>query len=794
MTEEVLYNLRNQLYEDESIERELVSLIMKKEMDENNIDFIENVKLLQMNKNSRGNIYPLLDKNFYYFIIENSEKIRICIEKVRKTTEHYELTYFGLETLRLKYFLGTHYGYKESLENFWIRISLYLWQNNFDKFMDMYANLRQGNYVPATPTLFNSGVVNAQLASCFLLGTSDSIDGIFDSVKDVAKISKMSGGIGLHVHDIRCNGSYVYGTNGKSNGLVPLLKVFNDVARYVDQGGKRNGSFAIYLEPWHPDIFEFLNLKKNIGSDEIRARDLFYGLWVPDLFMKKVYQNDDWYLMNPCDSKGLSEVYGEEFEGLYNEYVLDKKFVKKVKARDLWVEILRVQIETGSPYMLYKDSCNKLSNQKNLGVIKSSNLCTEIIQYSDENEISVCNLSSIALPKFLSRNVKADSLENVEIIVKEDCAFCALAKYFLKKNGIVYTELDKDSCYGILKYSATNTYPQIFSNDTYLGGFHELWHQYLKPCFNFNSFSKIVMDVVDNLNQVIDKNKYPLEKCKTSNLKNRPMGIGIQGLADVFSQMLISYDSEEAKQLNRDIFETMYFFALKKSNQIAQMKGHPYETYEGSPLSKGIFHFELFDQDKKYPYKLKYDWNLLRQNIKEHGVYNSLLIAMMPTASTSQILGNTESFEPLTSNFYLRRTLSGEYYVINRHLQNLMKEMNLWNQDTKDKLLFFKGSIQKFEEIPVFLRNVFRTVWEIPQKSLIDMSMDRGYFIDQSQSFNIYLTNPNIELLNKIHFYGWKKGLKTGCYYIRTRAITSGQNFTISYEKEKELECENCSA
>lgn len=799
MTEQLIYNLRTQLFDDISIEKQLVDTILKDEFPKQ-IDFIDNVKELQTNRNAQGNFYPLLDTNFYYFIIENASKIRNIIKEVQMDSKPYALTFFGLETLRTKYLLTTHSGYKESIENFWIRISLFIWQNDLYKFKNMYRNLRQGKYIPATPTLFNAGCVNSQLASCFLLGTIDSIDGIFDTVKEVAKISKMSGGIGLHIHKIRSNGSYVYGTNGKSNGLVPLLKVFNDVARYIDQGGKRNGSFAIYLEPWHADIFDFLSLKKNIGSDEIRARDLFYGLWMPDLFMERVYDDDYWYLMNPSESKGLSKVYGKEFEELYETYVMDGKYVKKIKARELWLEILRVQIETGSPYMLYKDACNSLSNQKNIGTIESSNLCTEIIQYSDEKEISVCNLSSISLPNFLSPNEKADSLKNIEIIVKENCPYCCLTKYFLRENNLEYKEFRYDSPRALLLLQETNngnlTYPQIYTNKKLIGGFTELWNLYLKPEFNFLKFSESVMDVVENLNRVIDLNKYPLEKCAYSNMKNRPMGIGVQGLSDCYNQMLIPYDSEEAQKLNREIFETLYYFALTKSNELARENGKTYESYIGSPLSKGMFHFDMYPKGKEYPYKLKYDWNLLRQNIKEHGVYNSLLIAMMPTASTSQILGNTESFEPLTSNFYLRRTLSGEFYVINRCLQNLLKGMNLWTDGIRDKLLFYKGSVQNMEELPYTLREVFRTVWEIPQKNLIDMAADRAYFIDQSQSLNIYLTNPSIELLNKVHFYGYKKGLKTGSYYIRTRALTSGQNFSLSSEREKELEmeCENCSA
>ena len=794
MTEQLIYKLKTQIYESDSIEKELVSLLKENEFLD--VNFLENVKILQNNHNRIGEKYPLLDENFYFFILENEKKILQLVQEVQSSTQLYDISYFGLETLKNKYLLKTHDGYKESIDNFFIRVSLYIWQSNLINFQKMYANLRQGLYLPATPTLFNAGCKMSQLASCFLMGNSDSIEGIFESVKETAKISKLSGGVGLHVHTIRGNGSYIYGTNGTSNGIIPMLKVYNDTARYVDQGGgKRNGSFAIYLEPWHSDILPFLSLKKNIGSDEVRARDLFYALWVPNLFMEKVKNNEDWYLMNPSVSVNLSKVHGLEFNKLYEKYVSEEKYVEKIKARELWVEICRMQIETGSPYILYKDNCNSLSNQKNLGTIQSSNLCCEIIQYSDDKEVAVCNLSSIALPKFLDKNVRKDSLRNVVLVTKENCFYCHLAKYFLEENQIEYQTYPHDSATGenLMEKTSGTTYPQIFSEGKSIGGFTELWKNYLQPVFNYDKLGQIVGDIVENLNEVIDRNMYPLEKCEKSNKRHRPMGIGVQGLADVYNQLLIPYDSEQAKQMNRDIFETMYFFALKRSCSLSKIKG-PYETFEGSPLSQGLFHFDLYGEKNKYPYKMKYHWDSLRSEIRQHGVRNSLLIALMPTASTSQISGNTESFEPLTSQYYLRRTLNGEFYVINRFLQNVLKACNLWNQEMKEKLIYYKGSIQMIPEIPNMIKEVFRTVWEISQKNLIDMASERQYFVDQSQSFNIYLNNPSIELLNKIHFYGYQKLLKTGSYYIRTRAITSGQNFFISSEREKQLECESCSA
>lgn len=795
MSAELIYELKSNLFEDEKIEKELCDVLEKTEMNPS-VPFIENVKRLQTNVNEMGDHYPLLDHNFFLFILENQDKIMKLVNEVQQTSNIFPLTYFGIETLRRKYLLKTHVGYQESIDNFLIRVSLYIWQSNLNAFQRTYAQLRQGDYIFATPVLFNAGTVNPQMASCFLLGNEDSIEGIFDSVKEVAKISKLSGGVGLHIHNIRSSGSYIHGTNGQSQGIIPMLRVYNNVARYVDQGGgKRNGSFAVYLEPWHSDVFAWLQLKKNIGSEEVRARDLFYALWVPNLFMESVIHDSDWYLMNPSVSKNLSNVYGKEFEQLYMSYVEKNLYTKKIKARELWTEITRIQIETGSPYILYKDRANQLSNQKNLGTIQSSNLCCEIIQYSDpKTEIAVCNLSSISLPRFVEENPKVKALHDIEIITKEDCFFCHLLKYFLQKNKVEYTEYSHTSDYGImLSNREWNSYPQVFrERNVFVGGFEEMWIDYLQPVFNFNRLADIVGNIVENLNQVIDLNKYPLEKAKTSNMNHRPMGIGVQGLANVFHELLIPYDSPKARELNRQIFETMYYFALQKSCSIAKQKGS-YRTFQGSPLSSGLFHFDLYDE--KYPYKFKYDWDPLRQEIKQYGTRNSLLIALMPTASTSQILGNVESFECLTSNFYTRRTLSGEFYVVNRTLQNIMKACHLWNENQKEELIFNKGSILHFKNIPTRIKDVFRTVWEISQKNLIDMSADRGYFIDQSQSFNIYLNEPNMELLNKIHFYGYKKGLKTGSYYVRQRAIASAQNFSISSEKEKEfMECENCSA
>jgi ribonucleoside-diphosphate reductase alpha subunit len=1080
MDSENMYFLKTNLYKSDRIEKQLCEAIRKTNWNAFP-DFFTCIDALQKNKNESGIEYPLLDDSFFKFLKSNKSYIEEMIKRVEKQTDPFEMTYFGLETMKSKYLLKTHDGIHENIDHLWLRISLFIHQDSMDRAEEMFCQLRQGLYVHATPTLFNAGCRHHQMASCFrkgtkiltsegyepiesiklgtlvwthekvwkpviqkhenlrnnrkiyrlgfpgtlpifvtedhplrvfnlskgiyewntvkqctkstlfmnpqekplyseytcflsaicytgindlfddiceisiyrdskffvrmkdviekefevveftdqekirkyilkkqqeckskifsletlqqnfdivsfsrfvkgllqiynsnrpnsntirilqedymilkilakryhlkideisavshymtikicnpnilitdyspfvklcskiqfpcfdrfvytlgvadnhsytvngtlvakncfLLGNEDSIDGIYDTLKHCAKISKFSGGIGLHCHTIRSSGSYIWGTNGKSNGIVPMLKVFNNTARYVDQGGgKRSGSIAIYLETWHADIQDFLSLKKNIGSEETRARDLFYALWVSDYFMECVELDKPWFLFDPSKAKNLNIKYGSDFKELYQYYVGKKLYEKQIRARDLWTEICRSQIETGTPYFMYKDQCNKLSNQKNLGTIQSSNLCCEIMQYSTEKEYAVCNLASISLPKCLKPNSNLVGIKNLDIITKEGCTFCDLAKYFLRKNKIDYKEHDQF----YEKLEKGKSFPQIFINDSFIGGFKELWETYLRPEFDFEILKTLTQTLVYNLNKVIDKNDYPLEECRISNERHRPMGIGCQGLADVFMQLLEPYDSEYARKLNRDIFETMYFSAITCSVSLAKEHG-AYESFQGSPLQKGQFHFEM---GKKYPYDLRHDWDSLRKDVQTYGCRNSLFIALMPTASTSQLLGQTECFEPLTSNFYVRRTNIGEFLVINRILQNLLIGMNMWNDNMHEQFLFHKGSIQSIKQIPSFIKDIFRTVWEIPTKSMIQMSAERQFFIDQSQSFNIYLTNPSVELLTKIHFYGWKQGLKTGSYYIRTRSLTKTQNFFVDAAREKELqECENCSA
>jgi ribonucleoside-diphosphate reductase alpha chain len=563
-------------------------------------------------------------------------------------------------------------------------------------------------FTHATPTLFNAGTPKPQLSSCFLLTMKDdSIDGIYDTLKQCAKISQSAGGIGLSIHNIRAKGSYIKGTGGTSNGVVPMLRNFDMTARYVDQGGgKRKGSFAVYLEPWHADVFDFLNLKKNHGKDELRARDLFYAMWIPDLFMQRVENNEMWSLFCPNEAPGLSEVWGEDFERLYQKYESENKFRRQVKAQDLWFEILESQIETGTPYILYKDSANRKSNQKNLGTIKSSNLCTEIIEYTSPDEVAVCNLASIALPKF----------------VTEDGKF------------------DHQKLYEITKVATRN------------------------------------------LNKVIDVNYYPIEEARRSNMRHRPIGLGVQGLADAFIMLRMPFDSEEARGLNRDIFETIYFAAMEASMEEAKQNG-PYETFKGSPVSKGIFQFDMWGVT---PSSGRWDWKKLKQEVKQHGVRNSLLVAPMPTASTSQILGNNECFEPYTSNIYTRRTLSGDFIVANKHLMKDLIILGLWNETMRQKLINTNGSVQSIPEIPQNLKDIYKTVWEISQKTIIDMSADRGAYICQSQSLNVHLTDPNFGKLTSMHFYAWKKGLKTGMYYLRSTAAADAIKFTLDKSAIKE--------
>ena len=586
-----------------------------------------------------------------------------------------------------------------------MRVAVGIHGNDLDSVIETYNLLSERWFTHATPTLFNAGTPKPQLSSCFLLTMKeDSIDGIYDTLKQCAKISQSAGGIGLSVHDVRATGSYIKGTNGTSNGLVPMLRVFNDTARYVDQGGgKRKGAFSIYLEPWHADIVEFLQLKKNHGKEELRARDLFLALWIPDLFMERVEANGEWTLFCPHEAPGLSECHGAEFVKLYERYEREGKGRKTIKAQELWFEILEAQTETGTPYMLYKDAANSKSNQQNLGTIKSSNLCTEIIEYTSENEVAVCNLASIALPKF-----------------------------------IINGKMDHQKLFEVTK------------------------------------------SITYNLNKIIDINYYPVDEARRSNLRHRPIGIGIQGLADTFIRLRMPFDSTEARGLNIDIHETIYFAAVTASMELAKQKGF-YETYPGSPISQGKFQFDLWNVT---PTSGRWDWETLRAEVLKHGVRNSLLLAPMPTASTSQILGNNECFEPITSNIYTRRVLSGEFVVINKYLLKDLIELNLWDDSMKSRLIDANGSVQGIAEIPQNLKDLYRTVWEISQKALIDMSADRGAYICQSQSLNLFIREPNFGKLTSMHFHAWKKGLKTGMYYLRTEAATQAIKFTVERQVE----------
>ena len=777
-----------------------------------------------------------ISDNFYKLIKDNHTIYEQFIDKSRD----YLIDYFGFKTLERAYLIKYDDNIIENIQYMWLRVAIQIHEDNFNMVKQTYDCLSKKEFIHATPTLFNSGTKRPQLSSCFLLGMQeDSIKGIFDTLGDCASISKWAGGIGLHVHNIRSEGTHIKGTNGISNGLVPMLRVFNNTARYVDQGGnKRKGSFAMYLEPWHGDIEKFLDLKKNHGDEEGRARDLFYALWIPDYFMECVEKNENWYLMSPDQCPGLYDTYGDDFKKIYIKYVQDKRYLKEIKSRDLWFKILDSQMETGTPYMLYKDACNKKSNQQNLGTIKSSNLCAEIVEFSNENESAVCNLGSISLPSCLEYN-----------------------------------------------------------NET------------KKYDFNFDKLKKISNILTFNLNTIIDKNYYPTDKTYRSNINHRPIGVGVQGLADVFALMKYGFDSDEAKQLNKDIFETIYYGSLCKSNQISKERQKKilflrnillkdiqenrsdflswlipllknnyynesfyynltnntstddiryinsdyhnlkptfeeilgkyfyshyldhikkqedyfnydynkynnvnsdlfklfrtselcgsYSSFEDSPLSKGLFQFNLWNIEPSN----RFNWNSLRNSIKKYGVRNSLCVALMPTASTSQILGNNECFEPFTSNIYMRRTLAGEFVVINKYLIKDLIELNLWNNELKNEIIRNKGSIQSIDTIPENIKSIYKITWEIDPKYLIDMAKDRGAYVCQSQSMNLWIEDPNYKNLTKTHFYAWKQGLKTGIYYLRRKAKHQAQQFTVEpvknnkqeYKEQEETECLMCS-
>lgn len=642
-----------------------------------------------------GRKMPLIADDVMQVIEEHADLLDSTIIYDRD----YGFDYFGFKTLEKSYLLRIDDKIAERPQHMYMRVAVGIHKGDMDEVIKTYHLLSERWMTHATPTLFNAGTPKPQMSSCYLLTMKeDSIDGIYDTLKQTAKISQSAGGIGLAVHNIRATGSYIGGTNGTSNGLVPMLRVFNDTARYVDQGGgKRKGAFAIYLEPWHADVFAFLDLRKNHGKEELRARDLFYALWISDLFMKRVEANGEWSLFCPAEAPGLSECWGAEFESLYERYEKEGRARKTLKAQELWFAILDSQIETGTPYLLYKDAANGKSNQQNLGTIKSSNLCTEIMEYTAPDEVAVCNLASLALPRFV-----------------------------------------------------------------------------IEGNFDHDKLFEVTYQVTKNLNRIIDNNYYPVEEAQTSNLKHRPIGLGVQGLADVFILLRLPFESELAKVLNKNIFETIYFAAMTASKDLAKEHG-PYQSFTGSPVSKGIFQFDMWGVAPSD----RWDWATLKEEVKKYGVRNSLLVAPMPTASTSQILGNNECFEPYTSNIYTRRVLSGEFIVVNKHLLKDLVELGLWNNDMKNRIIAANGSIQHIEEIPADIKELYKTVWEIKQRNVIDMAADRGAFICQSQSLNLFVDNPTTSKLTSMHFYAWKKGLKTGMYYLRTKAATQAVQFTV---------------
>jgi len=676
-------------------------------------------------KDKHGNHSPLVSSDLIYITRTNAEFLDALCDYSRD----YLIDYFGFKTLERAYLMKINGKTLERPQHMFLRVSIGIHGSNMDKVVETYQYMSQKYFTHATPTLFNAGTPHPQLSSCYLLAMeSDSIEGIYNTLKDCAMISKWAGGIGLHIHNIRATGSNIRKTNGTSNGIVPMLRVFNNTAKYVDQGGgRRNGSFAIYLEPWHPDVEAFLQMRKNHGDEEMKARDLFYALWMPDLFMQRVKAGGKWTLMCPDECPGLADVYGDAFVSLYESYENAGKGRKTMNARDLWFQILDSQMETGTPYIVYKDASNKKSNQQNVGTIKSSNLCSEIIEYSDENETAVCNLASIALPMFVDKT--------------------------------------------------TNP-----------------------PSFDYENLHKITRIVAYNLNRIIDVNFYPTEKTRRSNMRHRPIGIGVQGLADVFMMMNLPFGSEKSKEINKHIFETIYHAAVEESCSIAE-KECPYSTFDGSPASKGLLQFDLWGINHNND---RYNWTELKERVVKHGLRNSLLLAPMPTASTSQILGFNECIEPITSNIYSRRTLAGEFIISNKYLMNDLMKLDMWNEKVKNNIIANNGSIQQIESIPAEIREKYRTVWEMPMRDLIDMAADRGIYICQSQSLNLWQQDPNYNTLTSMHFYAWSKGLKTGIYYLRRRGRHQAQQFTIepekkatetttSQEQEDEI-CVSCSA
>ncbi|MDB4351511.1 ribonucleoside-diphosphate reductase subunit alpha [Candidatus Pelagibacter sp.] len=667
-----------------------------------------------------SNIQKVCPNNFHLamrkllkagIITEEVSEVAFKVKDNIDSDRDFDFGYFGIKTLEKSYLQRVDGRLVETPQYMFMRVAIGIHGKDIPAVIETYDKMSQGLFIHATPTLFNAGTPRPQMSSCFLIANKgDSIDGIYGTLTECAQISKWAGGIGMHIHDIRSNKSRIRGTNGQSDGIIPMLRVFNATARYVNQAGRRKGSIAVYIEPWHADILEFLELRLNQGDEEARCRDLFSALWIPDLFMKRVEENGNWSLFCPDKAKGLSDVYGKEFEELYTKYEEEGLANTTLPAADLWKAILRSQTETGTPYMLYKDACNSKSNQKNLGVIKSSNLCTEIIEYTDKDETSVCNLASIALPKYVNKETKT---------------------------------------------------------------------------FDYDKLHEVTKVVTKNLNRVIDRNFYPVETAKRSNMRHRPIGLGVQGLADVFILCGLPFDCEESRTMNAHIFETIYHAALEASSELAEVDGS-YETFDGSPASQGILQPDMWDGDTKF--SGRYDWNAMKERVKTKGLRNSLLLAPMPTASTAQILGNNECFEPYTTNIYLRRTLAGEFVVVNNHLVNALKERGLWSKEMKDLMVKAGGSIQNIVDIPDDIKTLYKTVWEISQKCIIDMAADRGRFIDQSQSMNLFMESPTMSKLSSMHMYAWKSGLKTGMYYLRSKAKARPIQFSL------EPDCVACSA
>ena len=789
--------------------------------------FSETISILYNATDKYGESIHLISKEVYDIVMENKKKLNDVIKYERD----FNFDYFGYKTLEKAYLLRINKVIIERIQHLLMRVAIGLHKSNISRAIETYEYMSQKYFIHATPTLFHAGTAHPAMLSCFLLGIEDSVVGIYKCLSDCAQISKFAGGIGIHISNIRAKGSVIHSTNGRTDGIVPMLRVFNETARYINQSGKRLGSFAIYLEPWHADIEGFLDLKKNHGDENARARDLFYSMYIPDLFMKRIQANADWHLFCPSDTPKLTSTFGAEWEKWYDIYAKEGKARSVIPARKLWVKIINSQIETGTPYLVYKDAVNYKSNQKNLGIIKSSNLCTEILEYSDSKEYACCTLGSIGLPRFVEHKPRENySKSDIVVYSLTDCKFCDKVKTLLSLNGYEYTEHltdakakevkcdDDDGCEAIYekrvvldqlaeKYGLPRMtkFPQVFIRDRHIGGFKEV-REFFNPTFNFKKLADVTAVMTRNLNNVIDLNFYPVPETELSNKRHRPLGIGVQGLADLYMLMRYPFDSEEAAALNKKVFATIYYAAMRESVELAKLHG-AYSSFKGSPLSEGKFQFDLWEAEpERVAGDLELDWDSLRASVLEHGVRNSLLLAPMPTASTSQILGNNECIEPYTSNIYARRTLSGDFVVVNKHMLKDLKKLGLWSSELKDYIILSKGSIQGIKTVPAFVKELYKTSWDLSQKSLIDQAADRGLYVCQSQSLNLFQEDTNVNKLSSMHFYAWKKGLKTGLYYLRSRPASNAQQFTIDPELTKKFlaekraeaeaskECESCSA